>query len=128
MAPHGMAAIKILRALYGFLPESKVVAGMDKVVRGSPVGMVEIAQRLGGRLDEEDPLVRTVLALSKASERKWWELVGIQTGLAIDILMNTGLWEKLGVEELTAEIGERCMHVLRPLLDGGECDKEALVK
>jgi hypothetical protein len=121
-----MAAIKTLRALYGLLPETEVVAGMDEVMRGGPVGVVEIAQRLGGRLDEEDLLVRTILTLSRAPKRRWWELVGIQAGLVIDVLMNTGLWEQLGVEELMAEIGERCIHVLRLLLDESVCDQEAV--
>jgi hypothetical protein len=124
--PHGMAAIKTLRALYGLLPETEVVAGMDEVMRGGPVGVVEIAQRLGGRLDEEDLLVRTILTLSRAPKRRWWELVGIQTGLVIDVLMNTGLWGQLGVEELMAEIGERCIQVLRLLLDESVCDQEAV--
>ncbi|CCX10851.1 Similar to ATPase-like protein [Adineta vaga]; acc. no. ACD54603 [Pyronema omphalodes CBS 100304] len=105
-SPNGMAAIKVLRALYGFLPETEMVAGMDEVHRGEPLGVVEISQRLGGRLDESDGLVRVVMGMSRMPRKYWWELVGVQMGL-VEGVMKERVWREYGVEkELVEELGQ----------------------
>ncbi|KAI5858336.1 ATPase-like protein [Tricharina praecox] len=128
--PHGMAAIKVLRALYGFLPETAYVAGMDEVVRSASAseGVVEIAQRLSGQdknggvpTPEEDPVASLVLQLSRSPERNWWELVGVQAAL-LALLKRRELWQTMGVaDELQAIVG-RCQNALRPVLMEEQAD------
>ncbi|KAI5809317.1 ATPase-like protein [Pyronema omphalodes] len=127
-SPNGMAAIKVLRALYGFLPETELVAGMDEVHRGEPQGVVEIAQRLGGNLDFNDVLVREVMEISKRPRRFWWELVGVQMALMEGVVGNE-LWRGEGVQRELTEIKDRAMVALRGVLERSEKgDREKVEK
>jgi len=123
--PHGMAAIKTLRALYGFLPETPYVAGMDEVVRKDSeyAGVVEIAQRLGGDFSAlaEDQVASVVLGLSRRPSGNWWELVGVQAAL-LALLKRADLWAPLGVAGELNAIAERCRNTLRPVMEEEQVD------
>lgn len=130
----GMAAIRTLRALYGFLPESDFCAGMDEVLRlpDDVVGVVELGRRLGGKkLSELEPgqmlgaLGEYITSLSKFPVAEVSRLLGCQIGFVSCVLSNhSGLWDGIMGNGLTPkegvimeESGSRIMDAWKDLLE-----------
>lgn len=99
----GMAAIRTLRALYGFLPENDLCAGMDEVLRlpDDVIGVVELGGRLGGKrpteIESSHPLASLceyVTRLSKFPQLEVSRLLGCQIGFVSCVLSTeSGLWD-----------------------------------
>ncbi|KAI5776510.1 ATPase-like protein [Geopyxis carbonaria] len=124
--PRGMAAVKALRALHGFGDAPRQCAGMDEVLRRDDAGgVVELGVRLGGR-ERRDHLADWVRGWSVAPERYYSLLVGVQLGLAVNVLLNLeNTIDEKGVSALDAgerrkvrEIGERVVSAMAEVVDG----------
>lgn len=132
--PEGMAAIRTLRALYGFFPEDDLCAGMDEVLRlpGDVIGVAELGRRLGGKKPTElDPghmlggLCEYVATLSKFPVDELSRLLGCQVGFVACVLLNrSGLWDGIKSNEFSPkesaaleDIGSRVMGAWQDLLE-----------
>ncbi|CAF3858078.1 unnamed protein product, partial [Adineta steineri] len=79
---YGMMAIRCLRALYGFLPDSDTCAGMNEVTTNGPIlGVVEIAGvALKDTSEHVREFVTQLLCVSAHPERNEAILIGLQDG------------------------------------------------
>ncbi|KAI5803278.1 ATPase-like protein [Peziza echinospora] len=114
-SPEGMSAIKTLRALYGFLPETDLCAGMDEVRRRREdvVGVVELAMKLTsakhtpieGRshtlMPDSDEYVASlgeyISRLSQFPTQEVGRLLGVQLGFVWTMFLNNQIWGDDGV-------------------------------
>ena len=140
----GMAALRTLRALYGFFPEDGLCAGMDEVVRlpDNVIGVVELGRRLGGKKPLE---IRTdtilgglcdyVTKLSRFPAEEVSKLLGCQIGFVSCVLTReSGLWDgakgkwPAPIESRAMEdIGARIMEAWHGLLVAST-EKESRIK
>ncbi|KAF8454434.1 hypothetical protein BDZ91DRAFT_560626 [Kalaharituber pfeilii] len=126
----GMASIRTLRALYGFLPEKGLCAGMDEVMRPADevIGVVELGFKLqeGHHVEgeSEETLKRLwnyIEMLSKLPVEECSRLVGCQMGFVAGVLLNEKGWK--GVVECRKDgdvierIGHRVVEAWRTLLE-----------
>lgn len=129
----GMAALRTLRALYGFLPEDGLCAGMDEVIRlpDDVIGVVELGRRLGGKKPLEirsgtmlERLCDYVTKLSRFPVEELSKLLGCQIGFVSCVLTReSGLWDGAKGKQPTPieskameDIGARIMGAWHELL------------
>jgi len=129
----GMAALHTLRALYGFLPEDGLCAGMDEVIRlpDDVIGVVEVGRRLGGKKPLEirsgtilGGLCDYVSKLSRFPVEEVSKLLGCQIGFVSCVLTREpGLWDRAKGKQPTPieskaveDIGARIMEAWHELL------------
>ncbi|KAF8428703.1 ATPase-like protein [Tirmania nivea] len=129
----GMAAIRTLRALYGFPPGDGLCAGMDEVNRlpDDVIGVIELGRRLGGKKPPEiridtmlGRLCDYVTKLSRFPTEEVSRLLGCQIGFVSCVLTReSGLWygakgKRLASIETKAmeDIGARIMEAWHELL------------
>ncbi|CAF1322265.1 unnamed protein product [Adineta ricciae] len=113
---YGMMAVKCLRALYGFLPESDACAGMHAVTSNTPtLGVKEIASISLSNMDMSvREFVTKVMHLSARPEQNESLLVGLQSGFieyVFEACKQLGAISAKEMEKLD-EIRVRCRHAI----------------
>lgn len=118
---YGMMAIRCLRALYGFWPESDVCAGMDEVISNTPIqGVIEIARVPLKDIDQSvREFVKEILCLSAYPEQNEAILVGLQSGFIEYVFEACKSVPTVSTEELKKldEIRARCEEALNSLVN-----------
>jgi hypothetical protein len=125
---YGMMALKCLRALYDFLPESDVCAGMDEVISNTPsMGVMEIARISLNDINQYvRPFVGQILCISAHPEQNAAILVGLQDGFIEYVFAACEQLNAVTPAELKKlhEIGERCRNAIDDFVkEKNECNQ-----
>lgn len=132
--PQGMAAVKILRALYGFQDQNNLCAGMDGVYHlGGSRGVYEISEYpfVFQRLDDTVEGVKAWLCnMSRAPSLNYSFLLGAQLSFVVNLfwndqLLRAGMLNKRDRNILKA-IGDECMAISKEVV--GLCVWDDVVK
>lgn len=118
---YGMMAVKCLRALHGFLPESDVCAGMDEVTSNVPaLGVTEIGRIALGSINESVcEFVEYILCLSAHPEKNQAILVGLQYGFieyVFEACKQLGTASAIELKKLE-EIHDRCQSSINAFIE-----------
>ena len=119
-SPYGMSAIRCLRALYGFLPDSDVCAGMHEVIsNASASGVTEIARITLSDIDEcVRDFVDDLFCLAAFPEQNESLLVGLQSGFVQYVFEACQQLEELSIDERVklGQIRQRCQDAIADLV------------
>jgi hypothetical protein len=117
---YGMMAIKCLRALYGFLPESDVCAGMHEVTSNIPtLGVMEISRISLSDINESvRKFVEEILCLSAYPEQNEAVLVGLQSGFIEYVFEECKQIQNISTVEMNKlnKIRERCRDAINEFI------------